>query len=262
MILKTNRFLTNLLHKTQKYKYIILTALKEYLWLAKARTIWYIRWKLFNAKTHALLKNKSNFLSIYQLPKPLTADILIPKARSLIIEIGSGHGEVANLLADPNNPFCQKLNISRPYVFVTAEYTKKFYKKVAKKTKQSKHILPVYGDGYKMLKLIPQNAIDALLILFPDPWHKKRHHKRRPLNARFFIKIIPKLKPKGIIIIATDHKEYYDYILYNLKLIKHRVEIATFDYNPTSLGLPQTHYYKKWSKLGKSFYGIKITKTI
>lgn len=51
-------------------------------------------------------------------------------------------------------------------------------------------------------------SIDRLQIFFPDPWHKKRHHKRRLVNPRFAAMAQEKLKPGGILHIATDWPPY------------------------------------------------------
>jgi tRNA (guanine-N7-)-methyltransferase len=64
-------------------------------------------------------------------------------------------------------------------------------------------------DGVEVLKdCFNENTIDAIHIYFPDPWHKKRHHKRRLIQAKFIDSIIPKLKNKGRIHVATDWQEY------------------------------------------------------
>jgi len=64
-------------------------------------------------------------------------------------------------------------------------------------------------DGTEVLQdCFPENSIDAMHIYFPDPWHKKRHHKRRLIQQPFIESVIPKLKPKARVHIATDWEEY------------------------------------------------------
>ena len=55
---------------------------------------------------------------------------------------------------------------------------------------------------------LPQGCLDEVLVLFPDPWHKKRHHKRRLLNAAFVALVATRLKPGGIVRAATDWEPY------------------------------------------------------
>lgn len=64
------------------------------------------------------------------------------------------------------------------------------------------------------LEKFPQKFFDKIYILFPDPWPKAKHFKRRLLTKEFFDKIIsPKIKDGGELIIATDHDSYKTWIL-------------------------------------------------
>jgi tRNA (guanine-N7-)-methyltransferase len=55
---------------------------------------------------------------------------------------------------------------------------------------------------------LPEACLDEALVLFPDPWHKKRHHKRRLLNAPFVVLLASRLKPGGLLRAATDWEPY------------------------------------------------------
>ena len=55
---------------------------------------------------------------------------------------------------------------------------------------------------------LPEACLDEVLVLFPDPWHKKRHHKRRLLNAAFVALLASRLKPAGLLRAATDWEPY------------------------------------------------------
>ena len=52
--------------------------------------------------------------------------------------------------------------------------------------------------------MIADTSLDGVHIFFPDPWHKKRHHKRRLIQAEFVKLICSKLKPSGYLHVATD----------------------------------------------------------
>jgi tRNA (guanine-N7-)-methyltransferase len=60
---------------------------------------------------------------------------------------------------------------------------------------------------------LPDNCLDRLLLFFPDPWHKKRHHKRRIVQADFIELLAKKIKPGGILHMATDWENYTEYML-------------------------------------------------
>jgi len=55
---------------------------------------------------------------------------------------------------------------------------------------------------------LPPGCLDEVLVLFPDPWHKKRHHKRRLLNAAFVALLATRLKTGGVLRAATDWEPY------------------------------------------------------
>jgi tRNA (guanine-N7-)-methyltransferase len=67
--------------------------------------------------------------------------------------------------------------------------------------------VPVLND------CLPDNCLDRLLLFFPDPWHKKRHHKRRIVQAEFIALLAKKIKPGGILHMATDWENYADHML-------------------------------------------------
>lgn len=72
------------------------------------------------------------------------------------------------------------------------------------------HNIRIYQyDGVEVLKeCFTENSIDAFHIYFPDPWHKKRHNKRRLIQQPFIQSIVPKLKDNARVHIATDWQEY------------------------------------------------------
>ncbi|MDO8281679.1 MAG: tRNA (guanosine(46)-N7)-methyltransferase TrmB [Thermodesulfovibrionia bacterium] len=55
---------------------------------------------------------------------------------------------------------------------------------------------------------IPPDSFDGIYILFPDPWPKKKHHKRKLINPEFAAILFPRLKAQGYIVVATDSDEY------------------------------------------------------
>ena len=55
--------------------------------------------------------------------------------------------------------------------------------------------------------------LDQILIFFPDPWHKKRHHKRRLIEASFVALLSRKLRAGGILRLATDWQDYAEQML-------------------------------------------------
>ena len=69
------------------------------------------------------------------------------------------------------------------------------------------------ADSVEVLKFgLPDNILDKVQIFFPDPWHKKKHHKRRLITNAFVALLRAKLKPGGLLHIATDWEPYAEEI--------------------------------------------------
>ena len=60
---------------------------------------------------------------------------------------------------------------------------------------------------------VPTKSLDRLQIFFPDPWHKKRHHKRRLIQTEFVAMATQRLRPGGLFQVATDWQPYAEHIL-------------------------------------------------
>ncbi len=84
---------------------------------------------------------------------------------------------------------------------------------------------------------------------YPDPWHKKRHHKRRPIQAPFIAKLLPKLKTGGYIHLATDWEEYAQQMLEVLSSF-HILQNTAADYAPTPDYRPETKFEARGNRLG------------
>ena len=108
-------------------------------------------------------------------------------------------------------------------------------------------------------KMIANRSLDGIHIFFPDPWHKKRHNKRRLIKADFLNKLALKLKEKAYIHIATDWEDYADWILdesrqcENLSLKGNKFHNKP-DYRP------YTKYEKRGVNLGHKVWDIIFLK--
>lgn len=60
---------------------------------------------------------------------------------------------------------------------------------------------------------LPEHCLDRVLLFFPDPWHKRRHHKRRLVQPPFIAAVAAVLKPGGILHLATDWQDYAEHML-------------------------------------------------
>ena len=74
-----------------------------------------------------------------------------------------------------------------------------------------------HGDARLMLAKTPDSTFDKIFLLFPDPWPKSRHHKKRIVNDKMLLEFARVLKKGGVLEIATDHVEYADWIAEHLE---------------------------------------------
>lgn len=104
---------------------------------------------------------------------------------------------------------------------------------------------------------------DEIWILFPDPWPKIRHHKRRLINNVFIKKIASFQKNSGKLCIASDSHSYIQSIIKTIYDLKHlysweNQRIEEWDYN--NLELPRTKFYKKAKKSNRKSMFFKLYK--
>lgn len=75
------------------------------------------------------------------------------------------------------------------------------------------NIRMIRGDGVEVLaRMFAPESLDGVRIFFPDPWPKARHHKRRIIQSGTLNLIATRLKPGGVLHVATDHADYAEWI--------------------------------------------------
>jgi len=94
-----------------------------------------------------------------------------------------------------------------------------------------------------LTEVIPRESLDVVQVFFPDPWHKKKHHKRRILNRDFVDLLAVKLKANGLVHIATDWQPYAEEIENLFGSLMQFTRVAA----PLR---PQTKFERRGMKLG------------
>ena len=130
---------------------------------------------------------------------------LFPNSKEVILEIGFGMGEATALLG---RDFPET-------GYLAVEVHKPGIGKLMARIEELglSNIRIIAGDAHPILRtMIPDKSVDGIHLFFPDPWPKKRHHKRRIVNSEFLNLIHPKLKNGGYFHIATDWVPYAEQI--------------------------------------------------
>lgn len=120
-----------------------------------------------------------------------------------IVEIGSGNGaSLVPMAAALPDAAILAFEVFQPAVASTLGH-------LARDGVQNVRI--VLRDGVEGLAtLIAPNSLDEVWVHFPDPWHKARHHKRRLVDADFATLVASRLRPGGLLRLATDWPDYAD----------------------------------------------------
>ena len=125
-----------------------------------------------------------------------------------------------------------------------------------------KNIRVAYGDaGEKIPILFKEGELDEVFINFPDPWPKKRHHKRRLIKPDFVEQLAGKLAPQGKIRIATDFASYAQEILEIIQADSHFRNIhQSRGFLHERNDVPKTKYEKAFLDAGKKIYYFEFSK--
>lgn len=185
---------------------------------------------------------------------PVDFAALFPKPAELVVEIGFGNGEqlVFGALNEPHRNHIG-IEVHSPGV--------------------GRALNAVADAGLGNVRIYRHDAVEVLgndiadgslsevRIYFPDPWHKKRHHKRRLVQPEFVALLCRKLKPGGLLHLASDWQEY----------VEHMWEVCDNEPQLLATGGPrhsverpawrrQTHFENRGRKLGHGVWDLLYTR--
>ena len=109
--------------------------------------------------------------------------------------------------------------------------------------------------SYAVAHLLPPNSVSAFYLLFPDPWPKRRHQRRRLVNAEFLASLDRALAPDGFLVVATDESNYFDEI-------RHLTDgVGKFEVHPADdFVFPITTFEKHFRKRGLTIHRLVLRK--
>jgi len=187
-------------------------------------------------------------------PQPLDLAAVFGRSDGAkIVEIGFGMGETTAAIAQaqPERDFLG-IEVHTPGVGSLLKQVQ---------AHGLENVRVVQHDAVEVLRhMIPDASLDGVHIFFPDPWHKKRHHKRRLIQAEFVGLLAQKLKPRGYLHMATDWQEYAEWALEVLR-DEPRLENTAQDYAPRPAYRPLTKFERRGLRLGHGVWDLVFRRT-
>ncbi len=108
---------------------------------------------------------------------------------------------------------------------------------------------------------IPDGAIDRFQLYFPDPWHKKKHHKRRIVQVEFMRLVAQKLSSKGVAHLATDWEEYAEHMMEVMcAMDEYKNQAPEFQYSETPSFRPETKFERRGERLGHGVWDLLFSR--
>jgi tRNA (guanine-N7-)-methyltransferase len=184
-------------------------------------------------------------------PAPTDLAELFGRSAPTILEIGFGMGEatahIAALMPEKNFLCCE---VHTPGVGA-------LLKRISEQGLTNIRI--VQHDAVEVLAhMLTPPCLDGVHIFFPDPWHKKKHNKRRLIQAPLITQLVSRLKPGGYLHCATDWQPYAEQILEVLSgeaLLKN-TSTAEGGYAPKPHYRPLTKFENRGIKLGHGVWDL------
>jgi tRNA (guanine-N7-)-methyltransferase len=184
----------------------------------------------------------------------LDYDAVFGRSAPRVLEIGFGMGQSLVDMADaaPDSNFIG-IEVHKPGVG----------KLLHTMVEQDVDNIRVYcHDAVEILRdCIPQASLDTIQIFFPDPWHKKRHNKRRLIQPAFVAALITRLKPGGILHLATDWENYAQQMMEVLSATEGLSNtFATGQFAPRPEHRPLTKFELRGERLGHGVWDLVFTR--
>ena len=177
---------------------------------------------------------------------PLDLLSIFGRAAPLHVDLGCGDGLFLCELAR-QNPGTNFLGID------------KLAGRVAKACRKSAQLENVrvlnVESSYTVRYLLPENSVETFYLFFPDPWPKRRHHRRRIVTNEFLDSIFRALQAGGVLRIATDQGDYFEQML-RLSQADSRFAIG----GTKDVDLPSSKFERRFVHAGAPIYRLALRK--
>lgn len=184
----------------------------------------------------------------------ISSQRLFGNEHPLVLEIGYGMGQslAAMAQAEPDKNFLG-IEVHRPGVGALL---------MAIEELDLSNLRTACDDAVEILEqCVADNSLARLQLYFPDPWHKKKHHKRRMVQSAWAALVQRKLAPGGVLHMATDWENYADHMLEVMKGASGwRNLSASGDFVPRPDFRPETKFERRGARLGHGVWDLLFEK--
>ncbi|MZR62855.1 tRNA (guanosine(46)-N7)-methyltransferase TrmB [Alcanivorax sp. DP30] len=171
-----------------------------------------------------------------------------------VLEIGYGMGQslAAMAAADPDKDFIG-IEVHRPGVGALLMEIEQL---------GLSNLRSYCDDAVEILELcIPDNSLSRVQLYFPDPWHKKKHHKRRIVQPAWVQRVHQKLKSGGVLHMATDWENYAEHMMEVMNPEEGFINLAgPGQFSPRPDWRPETKFERRGEKLGHGVWDLLFEK--
>jgi len=179
---------------------------------------------------------------------PLDFREVFGRAAPVVAEVGFGMGETTARIAH-ENPGTDYLAIE-----VHGPGVGSLLKRLD--AEGLSNVRVIQHDAVEVLRhMVPEDSLAAMHVFFPDPWPKKRHHKRRLLQPQFAALAASRLVPGGVLHVATDWQEYAEHVLAVLGDTR-SLENTARQFAARPAWRPETKFERRGAALGHGVWDI------
>ncbi|MCW8888523.1 MAG: tRNA (guanosine(46)-N7)-methyltransferase TrmB [Gammaproteobacteria bacterium] len=185
----------------------------------------------------------------------LNFEAIFGRTAPITLEIGYGNGEslVQMAKAAPERDFVG-IEVHRPGVGRLLHRIEEL---------GLTNLKTICADAVEVLKQqIPDESIDRVQLFFPDPWHKKRHHKRRIVSDEWLMLVRSKLLMGGTIHMATDWEHYAEQMLDDLSSAEGFVNCADESFIPRPESRPLTKFEQRGLDRGHGVWDLLFRRVL
>jgi len=170
------------------------------------------------------------------------------RAAPLTLEIGFGMGETTAVIADAHRDVdFIAVDVHLPGIGSLLNRVEAF---------RLTNVRVVRHDAVDVVNtMIAPSSLAAVHVFFPDPWPKKRHHKRRLLKPDFVHALAERLAPQGYVHVVTDWREYADEVLATMRAEPLLINTVD-DFAPRPEWRPLTKFEARGQKLGHETFDL------